>query len=254
MPHVAGERKPRWTACRSATTRCSRTATPRGWSAEAARSTGSASPASTRRRCSAGSWTRRAGISRSGPQASSRSAAATWSRRWCLRPRSPLARGTAVLTDALATGRDERGHHLGADSPGTLLRSLACTQGEIEAELSYAPRPEYGLVHPILFPVPGGLIARGGASRLLLSTSVGFAVEHASATARVRLTAGQTAVFALGVGHMAGPPLDSMDRRRDHQPAGRHRGGLAFLVSDSRELRRAVARAGAPFRAGAAGA
>ena len=28
------------------------------------------------------------------------------------------AGGTAVLTDALATGRDERGHHLGADSPG----------------------------------------------------------------------------------------------------------------------------------------
>jgi alpha,alpha-trehalase len=116
-------------------------------------------------------------------------------------------RGTAVLTDALATGRDERGHHLGADSPGTLLRSLACTEGEIEAELSYSPRPEYGLVHPLLFAVPCGLVARGGASRLLLSTSVGFAVEEASATATVRLTAGQTAVFALAHGEMAGPPL-----------------------------------------------
>jgi len=115
--------------------------------------------------------------------------------------------GTAVLTDALATGRDERGHLLGADSPGTLLRSLACTDGEIEAELSYSPRPEYGLVHPILFAVECGLIARGGASRLLLSTSVGFAVQDASATARVRLTAGQTAVFALAHGAMADPPL-----------------------------------------------
>ena len=73
-------------------------------------------------------------------------------------------RGTAVLTDALATGRDERGHHLGADFPGTLLRSLACTEGEIEAELSYSPRPEYGLVHPLLFAVPCGLVARGGAT------------------------------------------------------------------------------------------
>jgi alpha,alpha-trehalase len=116
-------------------------------------------------------------------------------------------RGTAVLTDALATGRDERGHHLGADSPGTLLRSLACTEGEIEAELSYSPRPEYGLVHPLLFPVPCGLVARGGASRLLLSTSAGFAVEDATATASVRLTAGQAAVFALAHGDMAGPPL-----------------------------------------------
>src|ERR1700733_9262333 len=101
------------------------------------------------------------------------------------------ARGTAVLTDALAIGRDERGHHLGANSPGVLLRSLACTQGEIEAELSYEPRPEYWLVHPILVPVPGGLTARGGASRLFLSTSVSFAVGDASATAMVRLTAGQ---------------------------------------------------------------
>ena len=116
-------------------------------------------------------------------------------------------RGTAVLTDALATGRDERGHHLGADSPGTLLRSLACTQGEIEAELSYAPRPEYGLVHPILFPVSCGLIARGGATRLLLSTSVGLTVQDDSATGRIRLAAGQTAVFALGHGDMAGPAL-----------------------------------------------
>jgi GH15 family glucan-1,4-alpha-glucosidase len=117
------------------------------------------------------------------------------------------ADGTAVLTDALAVGRNERGHHLGAQSPGTLLRSLACTRGEIQAEVSYAPRPEYGLIHPVLVPVPGGLAARGGANRLFLSTSVSFGVDDATATARVRLAAGQAAVFALGHGDMAGPPL-----------------------------------------------
>src|SRR5215470_16204849 len=77
------------------------------------------------------------------------------------------ASGTAVLTDAMAVGRNERGHDLGAESPGVLLRRLACTDGEMEVEVSYAPRPEYGLIHPILEPVPGGLAARGGASRLL---------------------------------------------------------------------------------------
>jgi GH15 family glucan-1,4-alpha-glucosidase len=117
------------------------------------------------------------------------------------------ARGTAVLTDALAVGRNERGHHLGAHSPGTLLRSLACTRGEIEVQVSYAPRPEYGLIRPVLVPVPGGLAARGGALRLLLSTSVSFGVDDATATARVRLAAGQAALFALGHGDMAGPPL-----------------------------------------------
>ena len=117
------------------------------------------------------------------------------------------ARGTAVLTDALAFGRNERGHHLGAHSPGTLLRSLTCTRGEIQAEVSYAPRPEYGLIHPVLVPVRGGLAARGGASRLLLSTSVSFGVDDATATGRVPLAAGQAALFALGHGDMAGPPL-----------------------------------------------
>jgi GH15 family glucan-1,4-alpha-glucosidase len=117
------------------------------------------------------------------------------------------ADGTAVLTDAMAVGRNERGHDLGAGSPGMLLRRLACTAGEIEAEVSYAPRPEYGLVHPILVQIPGGLAARGGAHRLLLSTSVSFGVDGATATARIRLTAGQAAVFALGHGQMADPPL-----------------------------------------------
>jgi alpha,alpha-trehalase len=115
--------------------------------------------------------------------------------------------GTAVLTDALALGHNERCHDLGTDSPGMLLRRLSCTDGEIEAEVSYAPRPEYGLIHPILAPVPGGLAARGGADRLLLSTPVCFNVDRATARAQIRLTAGQAAVFAHDHGQMAGPPL-----------------------------------------------
>ena len=104
-------------------------------------------------------------------------------------------------------GRNERGHGLGVRSPGVLLRRLACTGGEIEAEVSYAPRPEYGLVHPILIPVPGGLDARGGADRLLLSTAVSFDVDGATATGRIRLAAGQAAVFALGHAQRTAPPL-----------------------------------------------
>src|SRR5262249_58189221 len=85
--------------------------------------------------------------------------------------------GTAVLTDAMAGGRNERGHDLGAGSPGVLLRRLACTAGEMDVEVSYAPRPEYGLIHPILEAVPGGVAARGGAGRLLLSAPVAFGID-----------------------------------------------------------------------------
>src|SRR3984957_11674944 len=115
--------------------------------------------------------------------------------------------GAAILTDAMAVGPNERGHALGVSSPGILLRRLACTSGEIEAEVTYAPRPEYGLILPVLEPVPGGLAARGGADRLLLSTTVSFVIDGATATARFRLAAGPTVMFALGQGRMGGPPL-----------------------------------------------
>ncbi len=128
--------------------------------------------------------------------------------------------GTAVLTDALAVGAGERGHALGEESPGALLRRLTCTAGEIEVEVSYAPRPEFGLIQPVLLQVPAGLAARGGPHRLLLSTPVPFSVDGATATARFRLAAGQTADFALAHGEMVGPSLpswtaDEITRRLD---------------------------------------
>jgi GH15 family glucan-1,4-alpha-glucosidase len=107
------------------------------------------------------------------------------------------ATGTAVLTDAMALGLGERGHDLGTGSPGVLLRRLACTDGEMDIEVSYAPRPEFGLIHPILEQVPGGVAARGGAARLLLSAPSGLQVNGATATARGHLSAGQAVVFAL---------------------------------------------------------
>jgi len=116
------------------------------------------------------------------------------------------ADGTAVLTDALAVGRNERGHDLGTHSPSMLLRRLVCIKGEMEAEVTYAPRPQYGLIDPVLVPIRGGLEASGRDGRLVLSTPVGCVVDGPVASARVRLTAGQAAAFALGHGSGAGRP------------------------------------------------
>ncbi len=128
-----------------------------------------------------------------------------------LETRFRAATGAAVLTDAMAVGRNDRGHELGAGSPGVLLRRLACTDGELEVEVSYAPRPEYGLIHPILEVVPGGLAARGGADRLLLSAPGAFRIDGATATARLHVAAGQTVGFALAHGRMWEPPLAAWD-------------------------------------------
>ena len=167
------------------------------------------------------------------------------------------AAGTAVLTDALALGRDERGHRLGAGSPGALLRRLACTDGEVDVEVHYAPRPEFGLIYPILEQVPGGLAARGGADRLLLSGSPGLRVDGilgSTATARLHLAAGQTAMFVLQHGQMGDAAASRLGPRPGRRPAGRHHRRVAVVVGDPPGLRGAVAGPGAPFRPGAPGA
>jgi GH15 family glucan-1,4-alpha-glucosidase len=119
--------------------------------------------------------------------------------------------GTAVLTDAMAMGRNDRGHQLGAGSPGILMRRLECTQGEVDVDVTYAPRPEYGLIYPVLEAVTGGITARGGASRLLLSAPPGFQLAGATATARLHLLAGQGVSFALQHGQLSEPPLAAWD-------------------------------------------
>ncbi|QIY99223.1 glycoside hydrolase family 15 protein [Streptomyces sp. S1D4-11] len=108
--------------------------------------------------------------------------------------------GTAVLRDALALGRRERGHALGTASPGMLLRQITCTEGRVDIEIAYAPRPEFGLVHPLLSAVPGGLAAYGGAHVLLLSSPVDLRMSGSTAHGRIPLTAGHRLGFALHVG------------------------------------------------------
>src|SRR5262249_18522259 len=115
--------------------------------------------------------------------------------------------GTAVLTDAMAFGQNERGHRVGKASPGVLLRRLVCTEGEIDALLDYTPRPEYALIHPILIRVAGGGAARGGGDRLLLTTPNDLDVNGPGVAGRFRPGAGEAAVFRLSHGQIANQPL-----------------------------------------------
>lgn len=105
--------------------------------------------------------------------------------------------GTLRLTDALAVGINERGHELGRDSPHALLRHAVCTQGTVRLEVAFAPRPEYGAIHPQLSDTDGALVTTGSAARLALVTDVGLAIEDGTASAQVELQAGDEASFAL---------------------------------------------------------
>ncbi|WP_239123888.1 glycoside hydrolase family 15 protein [Rhizocola hellebori] len=105
--------------------------------------------------------------------------------------------GTVVLTDALAMGPDNRGHALGKGAPRLMIRSVTCTEGTVPVEVSYAPRPEYGLLRPLLSTVDGGVTARGGAEWLVFSAPVSMDIAGSTATAHLPMSAGQTHYFAL---------------------------------------------------------
>jgi GH15 family glucan-1,4-alpha-glucosidase len=105
--------------------------------------------------------------------------------------------GAVTVTDALAMGAHNRGHALGRGAPHLLIRSVTGLDGEVELEFGYRPRPEYGLLRPLLSHVDGGVTARGGAEWLVLSSPVRLELADSTATARLLLRAGETRRFAL---------------------------------------------------------
>jgi GH15 family glucan-1,4-alpha-glucosidase len=128
--------------------------------------------------------------------------------------------GTVTVTDALLLGDGNRGHELGAGSPGALLRSVTCTAGEAAVDVIFDPRPEYGLVRPLLQQVGGGLLARGGADVLALSSPVNLELDGGPARARLSMRAGDVAHFVLHHRHSweDRPPLwdqEEASRRLD---------------------------------------
>jgi alpha,alpha-trehalase len=128
--------------------------------------------------------------------------------------------GTVALVDALAVGPNERGHELGAGAPSVLLRKVTGIDGEVEVELTYEPRPEYGLIYPLLIPVDGGITAQGGADVLALSSPVPVEVDEFVGRARFRVGAGESVAFALNHANSSDPspslwPQSEIEARLD---------------------------------------
>ncbi|HET7475997.1 MAG TPA: glycoside hydrolase family 15 protein [Dermatophilaceae bacterium] len=107
------------------------------------------------------------------------------------------AHGVLTITDLLALGPDNGGHRLGVAVPHLLVRRLTGVSGQVEVDIAYVPRPEYGLVSPLLDHVNGGVTARGGSEWLVLTTPVDLALKGGTARGRAVLDAGQTLHLAL---------------------------------------------------------
>ena len=105
--------------------------------------------------------------------------------------------GTVVLTEAMVLGRHDRGHDLGRSAPRVLLRMIRCLRGAVTMSIEYAPRPEFGLVHPRLSIESGAVLAHGGSTVVVLSTELDMEIDKATASAVVVVTEGEELGFAL---------------------------------------------------------
>jgi len=105
--------------------------------------------------------------------------------------------GAVAVTDAMPFGQSGRGHRLGRDSPHAIIRVVEGQGGEVELELEFAPRPEYGLTTPMLVPHPGGLRTRGGPRAYVLASGVPLEAEEGLARARFVVRSGDRVAFAL---------------------------------------------------------
>src|SRR3954470_9815009 len=101
--------------------------------------------------------------------------------------------GRVRLTDALAFADGQRGHDLGHDAPHELLRRVEVLEGRVDMVMELVPRPEYGLVKPLLRRTEDGVRSFGGPNQFGMRASVPLAVDGAD----VRALFAGAAAFAL---------------------------------------------------------
>jgi GH15 family glucan-1,4-alpha-glucosidase len=122
-----------------------------------------------------------------------------------LRTRYITAGGELELTDALAVGTADDPHRLGADAPHVLIRQVACTAGSVRVAVEFQPRPEFGLVTPVVSGCEGGVVARGGPAVLVLAGPIPLAAGEGGAAGTVSVHAGQVLRFALQWAPLSAP-------------------------------------------------
>jgi GH15 family glucan-1,4-alpha-glucosidase len=129
--------------------------------------------------------------------------------------------GSVTLIDALAMGANERGHDIGGGAPSLLVRQIEGIAGQVEIEVEYVPRTEYGLIHPLLSRAEGGVAGRGGADLTMLTSPVELVLGTGSANGRFIVSAGEEVAFGLHYGQPEREPprvwpQDELARRLDN--------------------------------------
>src|SRR5919199_3059404 len=105
--------------------------------------------------------------------------------------------GVVRLRDAMAFAPGQRGHDLGHDAPHEVLRSVEGVAGSVELEMELVPRPEYGLVRPLVRVVDGGAKTFGGPNRVEVSSAVPLELRDAGLHSRFSVREGQRLGFSV---------------------------------------------------------
>jgi alpha,alpha-trehalase len=136
--------------------------------------------------------------------------------------------GRVRLLDAMGFAPGQRGHELGFDAPHELLRGVEGVSGEVALEMELAPRPEYGLMKPLIRLEDGG--ARTfGAGRLGLSSAAPLELDD-EATIRASFSVAEGDRFGFSLRWAAAeqkeppapsPPGEVFDRIEDTAEAWR---------------------------------
>jgi alpha,alpha-trehalase len=105
--------------------------------------------------------------------------------------------GVVRVRDAMAFAPGQRGHDLGFDAPHEVLRSVEGVSGAVELRMELVPRPEYGLVRPLVRVVDGGAKTFGGPNRIEVSSSVPLELHDAGLHASFAVAGGQRLGFAI---------------------------------------------------------
>jgi alpha,alpha-trehalase len=105
--------------------------------------------------------------------------------------------GKVRLVDAFAFEEGQRQHDLGMRPPHELLRYVEGIVGSVELEMELAPRPEYGLVHPLVRMTDDGARTFGGPNPVALRSDAPVEVEASTMRSSFTVAAGERASFAL---------------------------------------------------------
>jgi GH15 family glucan-1,4-alpha-glucosidase len=107
------------------------------------------------------------------------------------------AAGVVRVRDAMAFAPGQRGHDLGYDAPHEVVRGLEGVSGSVELTMELVPRPEYGLVRPLIRVVEGGAKTFGGPNRIEVASSAPLEIRDAGLHATFAVRAGQRLGFAI---------------------------------------------------------